>query len=170
MNDTGTMSAEMRATRTPNPYAASASASMAARSRSAAPAARMVRIEPIARSTAAARSPTFSCARATAGLIRIDSSTTTTSETAMMPKVTRNRKGSMTSMPMSAPTNSSAPPTASTSPCVSTARSSVVSLPTRETRSPVRRRSNSGMGRCRILAMSRRRELSTTSSPMRCSR
>ena len=48
---------------------------------------------------------------------------------------------------MSAPTKMSEPPIASTRPWVSTARSSVVSEPTRETRSPVRRASNSRIGR-----------------------
>ncbi len=76
----------------------------------------------------------------------------------------------MMSIAMMAPRNVTAPPIASTRPCVSTARRSVVSLPTRETRSPVRRVSNSEMGRRRIRRTSVRRDESTTPSPMRCSR
>ena len=52
----------------------------------------------------------------------------------------------MMSIAMTAPTSVSTPPIDSTSPCVSTARSSVVSLPTRRRRSPMRRWSNSEIG------------------------
>ncbi len=60
---TGTTSAEILATWMPILQAPVASASTAAISRSVAFAARIVRTELIARSTAAARSPTLVCAR-----------------------------------------------------------------------------------------------------------
>ena len=85
------------------------------------------------------------------------SSTTTTTETPITTTIRASRIGSMIAIAMSAPTKMSALPTASASPCVSTAYSSVVSVPTRETRSPVRRASNSLIGRCRMRAMSLRR-------------
>ena len=146
MPATGTTSAEIFATWMPIRQAPVASASTAAISRSVAFDARIVRTELIARSTDAARSPTFVCAFWLATRMRPLSSVTTTIETAITSTVRPRSTGSMMSIAISAPMKVSAPPIASTSPCVSTARSSVVSEPTRETRSPVRRVSNSLIG------------------------
>ncbi len=167
---TGTTRAEIFATWIPIFQAPTASASMAAISRSVAFAARMVRTELIARSTAAARSPTLVCARWLATRMRPDSPTTTMIDTAMTSTVSPRSTGSMIAIATSAPRKVSAPPIASTSPWVSTARSSVVSEPTRETRSPVRRVSNSLIGRRSIRPTSLRRDESTTPSPVRWSR
>jgi hypothetical protein len=76
----------------------------------------------------------------------------------------------MKAMAMIAPTNSRPLPTASASPLREHRISSVVSVPTRETRSPVRRASNSLIGRCRMRAMSLRRLEYTTAVPVRWSR
>ena len=167
---TGTTSAEILATARPIRQAPSASFSTPAISRSVAPDARTVRTAVMARSTEAARSPTFSWALRLARRMRLDSVTTTTTETAITSAVSESSTGSMIAIATTAPTKVSAPPTASTSPCVSTARSSVVSLPTRDTRSPVRRVSNSLIGSRSIRPTSRRRLDSTTPSPVRCRR
>ena len=170
MPATGTTSAEILATARPIRQAPSASFSTETISRSVAPEARTVRTAVMARSTEAARSPTFSCALRLATRMRPDSSTTTTTDTAMTSAVRPSSTGSMMAMATTAPVKVSAPPTASTSPCVSTARSNVVSDPTLDTRSPVRRESNSLMGRRSIRPTSLRRLESTTPSPVRCSR
>ena len=68
------------------------------------------------------------------------------------------------------PTKTSAPDTASTRPEVTTDRSSVVSDPTLDTRSPVRLVSNSSIGSRNIRSTSNRRVSSTTPSAVRCSR
>ena len=150
MPATGTTSAEMRATLMPARHAPSDSPSIAATSRSVAFAARTVRTAEMPRSTAAARSPTFACASRLATRMRAESVVTVTIAIATTSTVSPSRIGSMMSIAMSAPTKVSAPPIASTSPWVSTARSSVVSEPTRLTRSPVRRASNSLIGRLSI--------------------
>ena len=74
MPATGTMSAEIFATWMPMVQAPSASVSTSRISRSVAPDARMVRTALIARSTAAATSPTFSCAACDASRTRRESS------------------------------------------------------------------------------------------------
>ena len=167
---TGTTSAEILATAIPMSQAPFASFSMVAISRSVALDARTVRIAPSARSTAADRSPTFSCCLRLAILMRPESSTTVTTEMAMTSTVRPSSSGSMMSMAMSAPTNTSEPPTASTSPWVMTAYNSVVSEPTRETRSPVRRESYSRIGSRSIRLINWRRAESTTEVPVRCRR
>jgi hypothetical protein len=111
-------------------------------------------MDPTARSTAEASSPTFTCCAVEAVRMRPLSTTTTTSETPTTTTMISSSSGSITSIAIRAPRKSRALPTASASPCVSTAYSSVVSVPTRETRSPVRRASNSRTGRCRMRAMS----------------
>ena len=73
-------------------------------------------------------------------------------------------------MAMPAPTTVTAPVTVSNSPEVTTARSRVVSEPTRDSRSPVRRRSYSAMGSRSRCPASRRRVPSTSPSAVRCSR
>ena len=166
----GTTRAEILATWMPIRQAPLASSSTAAISRSVAFEARTVRTALMARSTLAARSPTLACAARLAARMRCDSSVTVTTDTAITSTVRPSSTGSITSMAMSAPTNVSEPPIASTKPWVSTARSSVVSDPTRETRSPVRRVSNSLIGRRSIRPISLRRLESTTPSPVRCSR
>ena len=98
------------------------------------------------------------------------SAPTAPNATAITPTTMSSSTQSMNAIATTAPMKVSAPPIASTSPCVSTARSSVASAPTRDTRSPVRRASNSGIGRRSIRAMSARRVDSTTDSPIRCSR
>ncbi len=64
----------------------------------------------------------------------------------------------MSAIATRAPTKTRLFPTASARPWVRTAYSSVVSVPTRETRSPVRRASNSLIGRCRMRPISLRRD------------
>ena len=167
---TGTTRAEILATRIPICQAPTAATSTSATSRSVAFAARTVRTELMARSTAAASSPTFACALRLATRIRRDSTVTTVTAMITTMSVNPSRIGSMMIMAMSAPMNVSDPPIASTSPCVNTARRSVVSLPTRETRSPVRRVSNSAMGSRSMRETSWRRDESTTPSPVRWSR
>ncbi len=142
----------------------------AAISRSVAPAARIVRIDPTARSTPDDSSPTFCCWSAEAARIRVLSRTTTAREAPTTTTMSASSRGSMKAIAMTAPTRMRALPTASANPWVSTAYSNVVSVPTRETRSPVRRASNSLIGRRRMRAMSRRRLENTTAVPVRCSR
>ena len=166
----GTTSAEIFATRMPIRQAPTASSSTAAISRSVALAARTVRTALMARSTEAARSPTRFCACWLATRMRAESSVTVAIETAMTSAVSPSSTGSMRIMATSAPTKVRAPPIASTSPCVSTARRRVVSDPTRETRSPVRRVSNSRIGSRSIRPTRRLRLESTTPSPVRWSR
>ena len=117
----GTTRAEIFATLMPAVQAPLASASTVVISRSVAFAARTVRIAPITRSTAAARSPTFSCCSRLAVRTRLDSSTTATIDAAMTSTVSPSSSGSMMSIAISAPTKTTAPPSASTSPCVMTA-------------------------------------------------
>ncbi len=117
----GTISAEIFATRTPAWYAPIASSTTASVSRVVAFEARTVRMALIERSTEAARSPTFSCCSRLAVRTRPESSTTATTETAITSTVRPSSTGSMISIAMSAPMNSTAPPIASTSPCVMTA-------------------------------------------------
>ena len=166
----GTTSAEIFATWMPIFHAPTASSSTAAISRSVAFEARTVRTALMARSTLAARSPTFTCAARLATRIRCESRVTVTTDAAITSTVSPSSTGSITSIAISAPRKVSDPPIASTSPWVSTARSRVVSEPTRETRSPVRRVSNSLIGRRSIRPISLRRLESTTPSPVRCSR
>ena len=130
----------------------------------------MVRTDPTARSTPDDSSPTFSCWIADAARMRVLRSTTMPSDAPTTTTMSTSSRGSMNAIAMTAPSRISALPTASAKPCVSTAYRSVVSVPTRETRSPVRRASNSLMGRRRMRAISRRREEYTTAVPVRCSR
>jgi hypothetical protein len=78
--------------------------------------------------------------------------------------------GSITIIAVPAPTTMSRPVTVSSSPEVTTARSRVVSAPTRESRSPVRRRSYSAIGSRSRWETNWRRAVSTTPSAVRCSR
>jgi hypothetical protein len=157
MPATGTTSAETFAMRTPTAYASVAREETDDTSRSVAPAARTVRIDPTARSTPEASSPTLVCCSVEAVRMRPLRSTTTTTETPITTTISSRRIGSMIAIATSAPTKMSELPTASARPCVSTAYNRVVSVPTRETRSPVRRASNSLIGRWRMRAMSFRR-------------
>ena len=99
----------------------SVSFSIAVDSRSVAFAARTVRMAAIARCTPAATSPTFSCCSRLATRMRPESAPTTAIATAITSTVVPSSTGSMIAMPMIAPTNTTAPPSASTSPWVSTA-------------------------------------------------
>ena len=81
----------------------------------------MVRIEPTARSTPEASSPTFSCWAVDAVRIRPLSSTTTATEMPITMTMSSSRIGSITSIAIRAPAKSTALPTASASPWVSTA-------------------------------------------------
>ncbi len=166
----GTTRALILATLMPMRQAPRASSSMTATSRSVALAARTVRMALMARSTLAARSPTFTWAAVLAVRIRRDNRVTVTTDTAITSTVRPSSTGSMMSIATSAPMKVSDPPIASTRPWVSTARSRVVSLPTRETRSPVRRTSNSLIGKRSRRPTSLRRLESTTPSPVRWSR
>ena len=166
----GTTKAEIFATSTPILYAPSASRLIDPISRSVAFAARTVRMALMARSTLAVRSPTRSWALREAARIRRERVTTVVTATATTTMVRLNRTLSRINMAMTAPMKVSAPPIASTSPWVSTARSRVVSEPTLDTRSPVRRSSNSRMGKKSIRRTSVLRDESTTPSPVRCSK
>jgi hypothetical protein len=152
---TGTTNADAFATCTPASYAPRAVCSMLSRSRSDAPEARIVRIDPTARSTPEASSPTFSCCTAVARRIRPLSATTTATDAPTTTRMSTSSTGSMMNIATIAPTKMSALPIESASPWVSTAYSRVVSVPTRETRSPVRRASYSCTGAA--AAMRRRR-------------
>ena len=167
---TGHRIAPRRAISTPRSYADSASASSRSLSRSVAPVARTVRIAESARSTPAATRPTASCEARVSVWIRALAITTLTTATAITVTVIPSRAGSISAIATSEPTKTNAPPSASTSPPVRTERSIVVSEPTRDTRSPVRRTSYSRTGsrsRCRT---SLRRALRTTPSAVRSRR
>ena len=117
----GTTSADTFAIRTPTRYASVAWAVTASVSRSVAPAARTVRIDPTARSTPDARTPTFSCCSVEAVRIRPLRATTPTIDTPITITMMPSSSGSMIAIATSAPTNTSALPTVSASPCVSAA-------------------------------------------------
>ena len=80
-----------------------------------------MRIEPTARSTLEASSPTFSCCSCVALRIRPLSSDTPTTETPSTTTIDASSTGSMNAIATIAPTNSRPLPTASASPCVRTA-------------------------------------------------
>ena len=165
----GPTSARSRATRSPLVNAARAAAATPALSRSWALLARMVRAAVMARSTAAVMSPIRACASFDAGRTRRAKTSEKLSAMPMPRTVTPNSSGSMTTMPTAAPTAMTAPVTVSNRPEVTTARSSVVSAPTRESRSPVRRWSYSVIGRRSRCAASRVRADSTMPSAVRAS-
>ena len=170
MEEMGTTKAEMRATLSPAFQASRASASTVSISRLTAFAARTVRTAEMLRSTAAVRSPTRSCATREYLRMRLDRTMTMIMEATTTLDVNPKRIASMKSMAMMAPTKVTEPPMASTNPCVRTARNIVESAPTRETRSPVRRASNSLMGRLRSRETRCRRDDRTTDSPVRCNK
>jgi hypothetical protein len=156
----GPMSACNRAIRMPAAYAWCAAAPTPAVSRSWALLARMVRAAVIARSTADVISPMRAWASFDAGRIRRRENSMTKARIPATPAaVTTNSTASIRIMPAAAPTTITTPVTVSNKPEVTTARSSVVSAPTRDSRSPVRRWSYSVMGsRNRWLARRRRAE------------
>ena len=143
----GVTAALMRAIFTPCSYACFASSTICSVSRVSARDARIVRTALKARSTDDDISPTRCCALVVA--LRILRALKPIDATAIeiISKVSSKRIGSMIAMATTEPTKIKTPPAASTNPWVSTARKRVVSEPTRETRSPVRRRSYSTIGR-----------------------
>lgn len=167
---TGHSSALIRTILTPRRYAVPASSTSAASSRAVAPAGRIVRTPESARSTPEETRPSASCDSRVSAWIRALTSVTLTTATrttaAVMPSSVRSSRA----IAMSAPVKTRAPLTASTRPPVSASRTMVVSEPTRETRSPVRRVSYSFTGSRRSLPSRRRRALSTTPSAVRPSR
>jgi hypothetical protein len=80
-----------------------------------------VRIDPTARSTPEASSPTLTCCSVDAVRIRPLRSTTTSTDTPMTTMMRASRIGSMIAIATSAPTKMRAFPTASARPWVSTA-------------------------------------------------
>ena len=130
----------------------------------------MVRAAVIDRSTAAVSSPIRSCACFDAGRTRRARIAATPIPAEMPTTVTASSSGSIRIMPTTAPTTITAPVTSSNSPDVTTARSRVLSEPTRDSRSPVRRRSYSVIGNRSRCAANRRRDVSTIPSAVRDSR
>ena len=80
-----------------------------------------MRIEPIARSTPEASSPTFSCCTVVAGRMRPLSAPTTATEAPTTTRMSISSTGSMSSIATTAPTKIRAFPMESARPCVSTA-------------------------------------------------
>ena len=80
-----------------------------------------MRIEPIARSTPEASSPTFSCCTVVARRMRPLSAPTTAIEAPTTTRMSSSSTGSISSIAITAPTKISALPTESASPWVSTA-------------------------------------------------
>ena len=117
----GTTGAEAFATSSPATQARRAPPSTDSVSRSVAPEARMVRTAEMERSTSAVSAPTASCCRRLASRMRRDSPPTTTIANSTISTVRPSSTGSSSAMPIIAPTKVKTPPTASTSPWVSTA-------------------------------------------------
>ena len=118
------------------------------------PLARMVRAAEMARSTAEVISPirSWACSEPAPRTRRAKVTAKRQPQCRPRAAVTPNSSGSSSTIATPAPTTITAPVTVSKSPEVTTARSRVVSAPTRDSRSPVRRRSYSAIGsrsRCR---------------------
>jgi hypothetical protein len=129
-----------------------------------------VRTADSARSTAADIAPTSSCAWRDRARTRRDTVATTAMPRATASTVTSSSQPSTSAIATRAPTATTAEPAISTTPPVTVARSSVVSEPTRDIRSPVRRRSYSATGRRSRRSVSVRRVVRTTPSAVRWNR
>jgi hypothetical protein len=168
--EAGPISARSRATRMPASYACVALRVTVSASRCSAPLARMVRAAETARSTAEVISPSRAWVSSDSPRTRRETEMATAIPTASPHRATPSSSGSSTAMATVAPATMTVPVTISKSPDVTTARSRVVSAPTRESRSPVRRVSYSVIGRRNRCRASRRRVVSTSPSAVRCNR
>src|SRR3954453_9360582 len=140
----------------------------AAVSRVVAPLARMVRTADSARSSAAVMAPTASCACRDSRRTPRETLIATVIPMPTATTVTSRSQTSTSTMAIRAPTAMTTDPAISTTPDVTVARSSVVSAPTRDIRSPVRRRSYSATGSRSSRSASLLRVLRTTPSAVFC--
>src|SRR3954451_6900102 len=130
----------------------------------------MVRTADSARSSAAVMAPTASCACRDSRRTPRETLIATARPAPTAKTVTSRSETSTSAMATMAPTPTTTEPAISTTPEVTVARSSVVSAPTRDIRSPVRRRSYSAIGNHSSRSVSVRRVVRTTPSAVRWSR
>src|SRR4051812_7511173 len=129
----------------------------------------MVRTAESARSSAAVMAPTASCACRDARRIPRETLIATAMPRPTARTVTSSSQTSTTAIAIRAPTAIATDPAISTTPEVTVARRNVVSAPTRDIRSPVRRRSYSATGSRSKRSASVLRVLRTTPSAVRWS-
>ena len=166
----GAMSDCTLAVATPTVYAARAASPTPSTSCSVAPDARMVRTAESERSTADVISPTRTWVSRESRRMRFEAMTMVMNPSTTAVMVTASSTRSVTAMRTTAPMTTTTLETAVTRPEVMTARSSVVSVPMRDMRSPVRRWSYSTTGRASSRWARVRRVDRTTPSAVRASR
>lgn len=158
-----------RAERIPARYADAACAFIVASSRSSARLTLTVRIARKALSRAEPKAPTLRCASLLASRTPEEMASTEPVATSTQSSATERSTGSMRAIRTIAPTRVSAPESASVMLDVRAVLSRVVSVLTRESKSPARLRSWSGTGRRRRREIRCRRRSKTTRSPLRAS-